>query len=50
MAPSDSSGNYYQLLKNSRVIATGTTVDTSTNIATAIDIAIGSKTAIATAT
>jgi hypothetical protein len=39
-------GNHYQLLKTSRVIATGTTVATATDTATAT----GSETATATAT
>jgi hypothetical protein len=45
-----SNGNNYQLLKLSRVTTTGTAGDTSTNIATAIDIATDSETATATAT
>jgi len=50
VAPSGSSGNNYQLLKTSRVTATGTIVDTSTDTATAIDTATNSKTATATTT
>jgi hypothetical protein len=50
VAPSGCSSNNYQLLKTSRVTATGTTIDTSTNTATAIDIAIDFETATAIAT
>jgi hypothetical protein len=50
VAPSGSSGNNYQLLRTSRVAATGTTANTSTDTATAIDAAIDSETATATAT
>jgi hypothetical protein len=42
VAPSGSNGNNYQLLKTSRVTATGTTADTSTDTATAIDTATDS--------
>jgi hypothetical protein len=48
LAPSGSKNNNYQLLKNSRVTATGTTDDTSTNIAIAIDTATDIETATAT--
>ena len=48
MAPFGSSDNDHQLLKTSRVTATGTTTDTSTSTATAIDIATNSKIATAT--
>jgi hypothetical protein len=34
VAPSGSSGNHYQLLKTSRVFATGTTAATATDTAT----------------
>jgi hypothetical protein len=50
VAPSGSSGNHYQLLKISRVTATGTTTDTSIGTATEIDTATGFETATATAT
>jgi hypothetical protein len=50
MAPSGSNSNNYQLLKTSRVIATGTAIDTSTDTATAIDTATDSETETATAT
>jgi hypothetical protein len=50
VAPSGSNGNDHQLLKTSRVITTGTMVDTSMNTATANDIAIDSETTTATAT
>jgi hypothetical protein len=46
VAPSGSSSNNYQLLRTSRVTATGTTVDTSTDTGTTTTTA----TAIATPT
>jgi hypothetical protein len=46
VAPSGSNGNNYQLLKTSRVTATGTSAD----IATEIDTATDSETATTTAT
>jgi hypothetical protein len=48
LAPSGSNNNNYQLLKTSRVTATGIAADTSTDTATAIDIATDSETAAAT--
>ena len=39
MAPSGSGGNHYQLLKTSRVIATGTTATTVTDTATGFETA-----------
>jgi hypothetical protein len=50
VAPSGNSGNNYQLLKTSRVTATSTTVDTSTDTATTIYIATDFETAIYIAT
>jgi hypothetical protein len=43
VAPSGSSGNNYQLLRTSRVIANGTTTDTSNDTATTIDTATNSE-------
>jgi hypothetical protein len=46
VAPSGNSGNHYQVLKTSRVFATGATAATATDTATAT----GSEIATATAT
>jgi hypothetical protein len=50
VAPSGSSGNDHQLLKTSRVTATGTTATTATDTAVAIGTAIGYETTTAIAT
>jgi hypothetical protein len=50
VAPSGNNDNNYQLLKTSRVIAIGTTTDTSMETATAIDTATDSEIATTTAT
>jgi len=49
VAPSGSSGNHYQFLKNARVITTGTTATNATDTATVVDTAISFETATATA-
>ena len=50
MAPYGRNNNNYQLLKTSRVSATGTATDTSIDTATAIDTATDSEAVTATAT